>query len=324
MTEAPESRAGPRRRGRRVALIWNTNTVAFSYPQAKDAEAFKTAVQALPRRGHAGRRLHHPLGDRAGDADVMQRHHERVADGRTRASRCTHRPRSARESYTSACAGSGYTDWLVWAVDRAMEDYDIDGIYVDNTGPYYCDNDQHGCGGPTDALPVSSTPATCTSACGRSSTAASPRTGLIWEHNSRTSNSFNLTFVDIYSDGEHFRVKSKGRPEEITPHVAGHHRHRAAVGLAGRASWPRRSTGASSTPTGCWPACCPSATCCAGSRRTWTSRGCSPVLRGPPSTSAWTSEPVEWYTPEAARMAADHARGAAGGGLSCEPTAGCW
>ena len=122
------------------------------------------------------------------------------------------------ESYlTSTCPASSYADWLAWAVDRAMEDYDLDGVYIDNAGPYYCSNEKHGCGGADGRTYPYFATRDLHKRLWNVVHGRKPGTGIIWEHNSRTSNSFNLTFVDIYMDGEHFRVKSKGTPEQITP-----------------------------------------------------------------------------------------------------------
>ncbi len=199
--------------GERVALIWSTGTKWLSFPEAKDPEAMVQAVRAYH---DAGLRVvvYVNFSALAACAGVLQRHGQEWMLSKDGEPLYASAPTEKFEGYTSVCAGSGYTDWLVWAVDRAMEDYDIDGVYIDNTGPYYCDNESHGCG-PGRRWPFFATrelhKRLWSVIHGRK-----PDDGVIWEHNSRTSNSFNLTFVDMYSDGEHFRVKSKGRPEDIT------------------------------------------------------------------------------------------------------------
>jgi len=212
-SDTPEQARARYEMGERVALIWNNNTKWFSFPEAKDPKQFVAAVKAYH---DAGMRVvvYVNFSSLGLAAEVFKRHYDEWLLSNAGKPLYESTNPDAREIYTSACAGSGYTDWLVWAVDRAMEDYDIDGIYVDNTGPYYCDNELHGCG-PGRSWPFFATrelhKRLWTVIHGRK-----PDDGIIWEHNSRTSNSFNLTFVDIYSDGEHFRVKSKGRPEDIT------------------------------------------------------------------------------------------------------------
>ena len=201
--------------GQTVALIWNSDTKWFSYPQAKDPEALAAAVKAYHDAGMQVV-VYITLSGVSPGTGVFQRHEQEWLMTKGGKPLFASEPTDRSPGYTSVCPASSYADWLVWAVDRAMEDYDLDGVYIDNAGPYYCDNTAHGCGGPLGRrYPYFATrelhKRLWTVIHGRK-----PEDGLMWEHNSRTSNSFNLTFVDIYSDGEHFRVKSKGRPEEIT------------------------------------------------------------------------------------------------------------
>ncbi len=213
ITDTPEEAQARADMGVRVSLIWNDNTKWFSFPEARDPEQFTAAVKAYHDAGI--RVVVYVNFSALGLAsEVFKRHYDEWLLSNKGEPLYASTSPDAREIYTSACAGGGYTDWLVWAVDRAMEDYDIDGIYVDNTGPYYCDNVSHGCG-PDRSWPFFDTRDLHKRLWTVIHT-RKPEDGIIWEHNSRTSNSFNLTFVDIYSDGEHFRVKSKGRPEEIT------------------------------------------------------------------------------------------------------------
>ncbi|MGD9497900.1 MAG: hypothetical protein AB7Y46_16475, partial [Armatimonadota bacterium] len=198
-------------RGQTVALIWNSETEWFSYPSPKDPEALIEAV-----------RLYHELGMQVviyitlsgtGPSPVHQRHRDEwmmsIEEGKPLF--------GDEDTYSSTCPASSYADWLVWAVERAMEDYDLDGVYIDNAGPYYCSNARHGCGGERGrTYPYFATrelhKRLWSVIHGRK-----PERGVIWEHNSRTSNSLNLTVCDVYSDGEHFRVRSQGTPEQITP-----------------------------------------------------------------------------------------------------------
>ncbi len=209
----PEKAERMRELGQTVALMWNSLTTYFSYPEPADPEAFRDAVQAYHDAGI--RVVVYVTLSGTGPSAVRQRHL-----GEWLMSNAEGEPLFAstqgNEVHVSTCAASTYSDWLVWAVDCAMEDYDLDGVYIDNAGPYYCYNEAHGCGGAHGVrYPYFATrdlhKRLWTVIHGRK-----PEQGLIWEHNSRTSNSLNLTFVDVYSDGEHFRVKSKGTPEQIT------------------------------------------------------------------------------------------------------------
>jgi len=207
----PQKAQRLRRGGLTVVEFWNSDTKHFSYPQPKDPEAFARAVKTYH---DAGIRVvvYVTLSGTGIDSEVQKRNHEEWLMGS--AGKPLFSDSSPSEGMTSTCPASSYADWLVWAVDRAMEDYDIDGIYIDNPGPYYCSNERHGCGGGR-RYPYFAT-RDLHKRLWKVIHGRKPQEGLIWEHNTGTSNSLNLTFVDIYSDGEQFRVKSKGRPEQIT------------------------------------------------------------------------------------------------------------
>jgi hypothetical protein len=54
--------------------------------------------------------------------------------------------KGGRPGLTPACPYSSNADYLVWQVDRAIREYDLDGLYYDNANAYFCDNRFHGCG----------------------------------------------------------------------------------------------------------------------------------------------------------------------------------
>lgn len=209
----PEEARQTRERGQTVALMWNSLTKYFSYPEPQDPEAFRDAIQAYHDAGM--RVVVYITLSGTGPSPVRERHLDQWlmtnADGDP-----LFGSTEGNEVYASTCAASSYADWLVWAVDRAMEDYDLDGVYIDNPGPYYCYNAAHGCGGEHGVRYTYFATRDLHKRLWTVIHGRKPQEGIVWEHNSRTSNSLNLTFVDIYSDGEHFRVKSKGHPEEIT------------------------------------------------------------------------------------------------------------
>lgn len=197
-------------RGQNVGLVWNSEELFFSYPQAKDPEQLRSTIAAYHDAGI--RTVIYITLSGTGPAEVFLRHRDEwlmsIEDGKPLF--------GDEETYSSTCPASSYADWLVWAVDRAMEEYDLDGVYIDNPGPYYCTNAAHGCGGPRGRTYPYFANRDLHKRLWAVIHGRKPEAGLIWEHNSRTSNSFQLTFCDIYSDGEHFRVKSKGEITDIT------------------------------------------------------------------------------------------------------------
>ena len=202
--------------GQTVALIWYTDTQAFSYPEARDAAAMKAAVKAYHDAG-MGVVVYITLSGTGTDTEVMKRHRDEWLMGEDFKALFEQNAGEKTDDMTSTCPASSYADWLVWAVDRAMAEYDLDGVYLDNAGPYYCSNERHGCGGAEVRTHPYFANRELHQRLWNVIHGRKPETGMIWEHNSRTSNSFNLTFVDVYSDGEQFRILDKSRPEEITP-----------------------------------------------------------------------------------------------------------
>jgi len=217
-----QARAVLNEEGTNVALMWNNSAKFFSYPEPKDPDAFKQAVQTYH---DAGLRCVYyiTLSGTGMESGVFQRNYKdwlmTRPDGKSLFGNKSHDVDLATTKvgdWASVCPASSFSDWLVWAVDRIMEDYDLDGVYIDNAGPYYCSNQDHGC----NTRGARTHPYFAVRDLHKRLYAVvhgrKPETGIVWEHNSRTSNSLNLTFCDFYSDGEHFRVKSKGRPEQIT------------------------------------------------------------------------------------------------------------
>ena len=199
-----------RERGQNISLIWYDDTEFFSYPQAADPEALQHTIDTYHEAGI--RSVVYITLSGTGPSEVFQRHRDEwlksIEDGQPLF--------GDEEVYTSTCPASTYTDWLVWAVDQAMAEYDLDGVYIDNPGPYYCTNALHGCGGERGRTYPYFANREMHKRLWTVIRGHKPETGLIWEHNSRTSNTFQLTFCDIYSDAEHFRVRSRGEIEDIT------------------------------------------------------------------------------------------------------------
>lgn len=213
---SPEEARRQRDLGQTVALMWNSLETHFSYPEPSDPEAFRAAVEAYHDAGMQV--VIYITLSGVGPAEVHQRHLDEWMMQNAEGEPLFAQEPDERgfEGFSSTCPASGFADWLVWAVDRAMEDYDLDGVYIDNAGPYYCHNEAHGCGGEDGVRYPYFATRELHKRLWNVVHGRKPETGVVWEHNSRTSNSFNLTFCDVYSDGEHFRVISEGTPEQIT------------------------------------------------------------------------------------------------------------
>ncbi len=204
-----------------VVVLWSDSAKFFSYPEPKDPTAFKQAVQTYHDAGI--RCVYYlTLSGTGQGSGVMQRNYRQWLmtgpDQKAVFGQNAKDPDLATADagdWSSVCPAGSYTDWLVWAVDRIMEEYDLDGVYIDNPGPYYCSNPEHGCGTRGARTHPYSANRELHKRLWNVVHGRKPDTGIVWEHNSRSSNSLQLTFCDIYSDGEHFRIKSKGFPEQL-------------------------------------------------------------------------------------------------------------
>ena len=117
----------------------------------------------------------------------------------------------------ACCPASGFADFMAWAVEQAMTHLDIDGIYIDNPGPYWCGNTRHGCGrGDRKTYPFFA----LRDLHKRLWTVVKTTRpeALIWEHTSRTFNPLQLAWIDVYSDGEPYR-KPEHYPKAVMPQV---------------------------------------------------------------------------------------------------------
>jgi hypothetical protein len=202
-------------RGQTATCIWNADTAAFSYPQAKDDAVLRAAIKAYHDVG-VRVVVYVTLSGTGPETGVMARHRDEwVMTDKGKPVFEQPDPKKA-ELMVSTCPASGYADWLVWAVDRALAEYGLDGIYIDNAGPYYCENTRHGCGLAGGRTYPYFANRDLQKRLWHVVKSRRPDTGLIWEHNTRTSNSLNLTFVDVYSDGEQFHIATAPL-EGITP-----------------------------------------------------------------------------------------------------------
>ena len=115
----------------------------------------------------------------------------------------------------SACPASTFADFMSWAVENIMKTFpDNYGIYIDNPGPYWCENATHGCGGgDKKTYPYFS----LRDLHKRIYTVVKSYKpdGLVWEHTSETFNPLQLAWIDIYSDGEHWRDKKRFPKEDV-------------------------------------------------------------------------------------------------------------
>lgn len=202
---------------------WHQSQKFYSYPQPADPEAYRAQLAKF----HARRDLVCPYFTSSGtspDAPNVQRHYDDWLRTRPNGEPLwlAGSVDSGSSRNVSLCPASSYTDFFAWGLGRFLEAYDVDGVYFDNSAPYPCANDRHGCGREGKAsTPIFANRAffkrvytvVKRSRAGRDGT---PR--LIWQHNSRYMVSSALSFIDVYSDGEQFRFDRHSQPlTDISP-----------------------------------------------------------------------------------------------------------
>ncbi len=175
----------------------------FSFPQPGD---FEKTAQMLARKHRQGMRFCYYITTSATSAEskVNRRNHTDWVMSKVVLEGDEWKVGSGVVGADACCPASSFADFLAWGVEQAMDNLDFDGIYIDNPGPYWCQNTRHGCGaGGKRTYPFFA----LRDLHKRIYTIVKTKKpdGIIWEHTSQTFNPLQLAWVDIYSDGEHFR-----------------------------------------------------------------------------------------------------------------------
>lgn len=183
----------------------------YSYPQPADCVK---AAESLKRSHKRGARVCYYITTSATslESKVNQRNHADWVMSKVILDGPEWKVGSGLIGADACCPASGFSDFLTWGIEQLMDHVDIDGIYIDNPGPYFCENTRHGCGaGGKKTYPFFA----LRDLHKRIYTIVKTRkpNGLVWEHTSESFNPLQLAWVDIYSDGEHIR-EAKRYPRE--------------------------------------------------------------------------------------------------------------
>ncbi len=205
-----------------IRHVWFWATKGFSYPQEAEPGFLKKYVQKHRTEGATWVPLYiTPSGTEPLQAEKRNHEDWLLDDGDGKPVFYDGEVERFQRTLTGVCPASSYTDWMAWGIHQAINEYDIDGVWVDNANPYPCRNKRHGCGtGGHPTYPYFANRRWHK----RLYTIIrelKPKQGIVFEHTSRYLNSFALSFVDIYSDGEQFRDKKKDKwaisLDNITP-----------------------------------------------------------------------------------------------------------
>ena len=186
----------------------------FSYPQPPNFDA--VAKMISDKLNDGVRHCYYITTSATGaQSEVKKRHHEDwvVAKAVMKGSEWTFgQPQLGADA---ACPASSFADFMAWAVENVMTTFpDNYGIYIDNPGPYFCENARHGCGaGGKKTYPYFSLRDL------HKRIYAIVRShrpdGIVWEHTSENFNPLQFAWIDVYSDGEHWRDAKRYPKEKV-------------------------------------------------------------------------------------------------------------
>ncbi|MCH2374970.1 MAG: DUF6067 family protein [Planctomycetes bacterium] len=200
------------------ATIWHHAEKYYSYPQPADDGEFRERIRAAHERGERVCPYFTSAGT-SPDAPTVKRHYKAWIRSKKDGEPLwlAGSVDSGRSRNVSLCSASAFTDFMAWGMTKFLAEYDVDGLYFDNAGPYPCASEQHGCRRGDKA----STPIFANREFYKrmySIVKQLPRVGgiqrprIVWQHTSRYMISTALSFVDIYSDGEQFRFDRHSQP----------------------------------------------------------------------------------------------------------------
>jgi hypothetical protein len=175
----------------------------FSYPQPKDFPEVHKRIAELKKRGI--RSCYYITTSATSEkTEVNKRHHDEWLISKAIFGGGEWKVSKGLIGASSCCPASSFSDFMAWAVENVMNTFDVEGIYIDNPGPYRCENALHGCGrGGVETHPYFA----LRDLHKRIYTIVKTRkpNGFVWEHTSQRFNSLQMSWLDIYSGGEHFR-----------------------------------------------------------------------------------------------------------------------
>ena len=201
--------------GANVDLLWHRKPEQkfFSYAQPSD---FKATRSKIDKAHDQGKRIcYYIITSATGiEAEVVKRNYADWMMAADILKGDEWKSGSGLVGVGACCPASQFSDFMAWSVDLMMTHLDVDGVYIDNPGPYWCYNDRHGCG-PDGARTYPFFALRDLHKRLYSIVKTHKPDGLIWEHTSRTFNPIQLAWTDIYSDGEPWRKVENYPPQKL-------------------------------------------------------------------------------------------------------------
>lgn len=124
---------------RNIGVVWSNHIGSFSYLPT-DPEALKAKVGLLRQHDWTTLLTYFALDyTQAGTPDFQ------VGERDWRRNPYAESPFTAEANYATVCNASTWADFLVWAINRTMDQAGTDGVYLDCSNPNFCRSDEHGC-----------------------------------------------------------------------------------------------------------------------------------------------------------------------------------
>jgi len=182
---------------RGISILWNNHVGAFSYLPASPAE-MKDKVATVRGNGWENVVSYYALNQtQTGTPEyvVSEREWRRDPYGEQ-----TFR----LGSYSTVCTASTWADFLLWVIDKTMDETGTDGVYLDCCNPRFCKSVEHGCA--PGRYPLLATRELCK----RIYTLVRQKrgnAGFVYAHNSENNFITSFSFTDAVLNGEQYNRK---------------------------------------------------------------------------------------------------------------------
>ena len=182
---------------RGISILWNNHVGAFSYLPAKPAE-MRNKVATVRGNGWQNVVSYYALNQtQTGTPEyvVSEREWRRDPYGEQTFS---------LGSYSTVCTASTWADFLLWAIDKTMDETGTDGVYLDCCNPRFCKSVEHGCA--PGRYPLFATRELCK----RIYTLVRQKrgdAGFVYAHNSENNFITSFSFTDAVLNGEQYNRK---------------------------------------------------------------------------------------------------------------------
>lgn len=110
-------------------------------------------------------------------------------------------------TFGAVCNASNWSDFLVWAIDKTMDETGTDGVYFDLSYPDFCQSSAHGCG--PGRYPLFATRELQKRVYALVKQKRGPA-GFVYNHNSENHLMTTYSFADAVLNGEQFNRKDLG------------------------------------------------------------------------------------------------------------------